>query len=285
MPLGRGVSLLALLTAGSLASAHAHAQEAGAAQDRSRPDPALPTIVYIGDSTVRNGSGQGGNGEWGWGDLTPVYFDSTRVNVVNRARGGRSSRTYLTQGLWDEVLRELEPGDIVIMQFGHNDGGAINDTSRARGTIRGTGEETEAIDNLLTGKHEVVHTYGWYLRRYSADARARGAIPIVASPVPRNIWKNGSVVRDKDRYAGWAQEVARAEGVAFLDLNEIIAREYDRLGPERVRELFGRDHTHTNLKGAWLSARLVIAGLKGLAENPVTPYLSAAAADIRSADP
>lgn len=272
----RAVALAAVLIAGLLVPLRAGAQQ---------PDAALPTLFYIGDSTVRNGSGAGGNGEWGWGDLTPVYFDSSRVNVVNRARGGRSSRTFLAQGLWDEVLRELKAGDVVIVQFGHNDGGAINDTSRARGTIRGVGEETETIDNLLTGEREVVHSYGWYLRRYIADARARGAVPIVASPVPRNIWKGGSVVRDRDRYAGWARQVAEAEGVPFLDLNEIIAREYDRLGPERVRELFGRDHTHTNLEGARLSARLVVAALRGLPGDPVAPYLSTAGAAVRPVSP
>ena len=255
------------------------------AQTQATPNPALPTIFYIGDSTVRNGSGNGGNGEWGWGDLTHVYFDSTRVNVVNRARGGRSSRTFLTQGLWGEVLSQLKPGDIVIMQFGHNDGGAVNDTSRARGTLKGTGEETEEIDNLLTGKHEVVHTYGWYLRKFIADTRAKGATPIVATLVPRNRWENGAIIRNKNDYAGWAQQVARAQGVAFLDLNEIIAREYDRLGPEKVGQFFGRDHTHTNLEGAKHSARLVVAALKGLDNNPAAAYLSAEAADIDPISP
>jgi lysophospholipase L1-like esterase len=244
-------------------------------------NPALPTIFHIGDSTVRNGSGNGANGEWGWGDLTFCYYDTTRVNVVNRALGGRSSRTYLTQGHWDRVLTLLKPGDVVIMQFGHNDGGALNDTSRARGSIRGIGEETEDIDNLLTHQHEVVHTYGWYLRKFIADTRAHGATPVVASPVPRNIWERGAVVRNRKDYAGWAEEVARADGVAFVDLNELVAREYDTLGPEKVKTLFGRDHTHTVLEGARLNARVVIGSLKGLPGNPVGAYLSAEGATIR----
>jgi lysophospholipase L1-like esterase len=71
------------------------------------------------------------------------YFDPTRVNVVNRARGGRSSRTFVTEGLWDQLMASVKPGDIVLIQFGHNDGGAINDTNRARGSLRGIGDETE----------------------------------------------------------------------------------------------------------------------------------------------
>ena len=116
----------------------------------------LPTLFIIGDSTVRNST----KGLQGWGDAIDSFFDQTRIKIDNRARGGRSSRTFITEGLWDQVLAELKPGDFVLMQFGHNDGGAINDASRARGSLRGAGDETEEIDNLLTKKHEVVHTYG-----------------------------------------------------------------------------------------------------------------------------
>src|SRR5207248_9259437 len=101
---------------------------------------ALPTIFYIGDSTVRNGNGTGANDQWGWGDVTVPYFDTTRVHVVNRALGGRSSRTFISQGHWDAVLAQLRKGDVVIMQFGHNDASPVNDSTRARGTLHGTGE-------------------------------------------------------------------------------------------------------------------------------------------------
>ncbi len=110
----------------------------------------MPTLFIIGDSTVRNGQGDGKNGQWGWGDLIGVYFDSSKINVVNCALGGRSSRTFITEGHWDKVLAQLKPGDFVMMQFGHNDGGALNDDSRARGSIKGTGDESQEIDNLLT---------------------------------------------------------------------------------------------------------------------------------------
>ena len=231
-----------------------------------------PTIYYIGDSTVRNGSGNGGNGQWGWGDHTAAYFDTTRVRIANRALGGRSSRTFLTQGHWGRVLEALKPGDVVIIQFGHNDGGAINDTSRARGTLRGVGEESEEIDNLLTGEHETVHTFGWYLRRYVADARAKGATPVIASLVPRNRFEDGAFVRDRESYAGWAEEVARREGVPFIDLNELVAREYDRLGPDAVAPLFHGDHTHTSLAGAQLTASIVVNALRELDPNPIEAY-------------
>jgi lysophospholipase L1-like esterase len=247
------------------------------------PEPAnskLPTLFLIGDSTVRNGRGDGANNQLGWGEPLVAYFDTARINVVNRAVGGTSSRTYYTSGHWDRVLVMLKPGDFVMMQFGTNDGGALNDTFRARGTIKGVGEESEEIDNLLTHQHEVVHTYGWYLRKFIADTRAKGATPIVCSLVPRKTWKDGRIVRNQADYAGWSEQVARTEHAAFVDLNESIARRYDELGPEKVEPLFGDPHTHTSAAGAELNAQCVIAGLKRLKDDPLAAYFSPKAQDI-----
>ena len=236
-------------------------------------DGKLPTLFLIGDSTVRNGRGDGSNGQWGWGEPLVDRFDTGKVNVVNRAVGGLSSRTYLTMGHWDKVLAMLKAGDVVLMQFGHNDGGPLDDAARARGTINGTGEETKEIDNPITKQHEIVHTYGWYLRQFIADAKAKGATPIVCSLVPRKIWKDGKIVRNSDTYGKWAAEVAAQEKVGLVDLNEIIAREYDALGAEKVEPLFGDEHTHTSRAGAELNADCVIEGLKGLGKNPLGAYL------------
>ncbi len=239
-------------------------------------NPKLPTLFLIGDSTVRNGRGTGANHQWGWGDFLGKYFDADKINVVNRAIGGTSSRSYLTGGQWQCVLNMIKPGDFVMMQFGHNDPGPLNDRTRARGTIPGVGDESQAITNLLTGQPEIVHSYGWYLRKYIADARAKGATAIVCSQIPRKIWKDGKIVRSQDSYAGWAEQVARAENAPFIDLNELIAERYDALGPEKVNPLFGDPHTHTTAAGAELNAQCVIAGLKALTNDPLAPYLSGA---------
>src|SRR6478735_10120285 len=235
-------------------------------------DPKLPSLVLIGDSTVRNGRGDGDGGQWGWGDYLGAHFDPAKVNVVNRAVGGLSSRTFLTQGHWERALALIKPGDYVVMQFGHNDNGPLNDTSRARGTIKGTGEETEEIDNLLTKQHEVVHSYGWYLRKFIQEARQKGATPVVCSLVPRKTWKDGHIVRSADGYAGWAKTVAGLEGVAFIDLNEIIAARYDELGQAAVDPLFADEHTHTSKAGAELNASCVAAGLRALPGDPLAAY-------------
>ena len=236
-------------------------------------NPNLPTLFIVGDSTVRNGQGDGKNGQWGWGDLIGPSFDQTKINVVNWALGGRSSRTFITEGHWDHLLALLKPGDFVLIQFGHNDGGAINDTSRARGSIKGTGDESQEIDNLLTKKHETVHTYGWYLRKYVADTQARRTTPILCSMIPRKIWKDGKIQRNTADYAGWAAEVARAANVPFVDLNEIIASRYDRMGPAQVDPLFGDEHTHTTRAGAEINAQAVVTGLKALPSDPLAMFL------------
>jgi lysophospholipase L1-like esterase len=227
-------------------------------------DPKLPSLLLIGDSTVRNGRGDGSNGQWGWGDSLGKFFDPAKVNIVNRAVGGLSSRTFLTQGHWERAKPFLKAGDFVVMQFGHNDDIALNDATRARGTIKGVGEETEEIDNLLTKKHEVVHSYGWYLRQFIREAKAAGATPIVCSLVPRKTWKDGKVSRQGDTYAKWAREVAQQEGVAFIDLNDLVALRYEELGQPAVEPLFADEHTHTSKAGADLNAEAVAAELQKL---------------------
>jgi lysophospholipase L1-like esterase len=233
-----------------------------------------PVIYIIGDSTVKNGSGKGEGGLWGWGDFLYTGIDTNKISLRNHAIGGRSSRTFISEGRWDRILDKLKPGDYVIMQFGHNDGGPINDNFRARGTIKGTGEETEEIDNILTKKHEIVHSYGWYMRKYITDTKAKGAIPVVCSPIPRNMWENGKVIRSSEDYGKWAEESAVKEKAFFINLNEIIAKKYEALGEEEVKtKLFLTDHTHTTEAGAIINAASVAEGIKTLKGCKLKKYL------------
>lgn len=237
----------------------------------------IPTLWIIGDSTVRNGNGTGGNDQWGWGDPIAKRFDAKRIRVVNRAIGGRSSRTFLTEGRWDAILNEAKVGDFVLIQFGHNDAGAINDDSRARGTIRGIGEEKEEIDNLLTKKRETVHTYGWYLRYYVRTARAKGVIPILVSYVPR-CPRPGETPQpnpEPTSYRLWAQQVAQSENTGYLDLYARVWVEYVKLKPEEIKTRYfcAMDFTHTNLAGAELNASKVVDGIRDLTRSPLKDYL------------
>lgn len=237
--------------------------------------PGIPTVWLVGDSTVRNGRGDGANNQMGWGDELAPFLDLNKVNVANMAIGGRSSRTYITEGHWTDVLALIKPGDIVLFQFGHNDSGPLDDAARARGTIPGVGDETKEIENPILKRHETVHTYGYYMTEYVKDAKAKGATPIVCSLVPRKTWKDGKIVRQTDTYAGWAREVAEAQHVGFIDLNEITARKYDALGEAAVEPLFGDPHTHTTAAGAIMNAESVVAGLKALPNDPLANDFSA----------
>jgi lysophospholipase L1-like esterase len=243
---------------------------------RTPLNPALPTLFVAGDSTAARGKGET---QQGWGVPFADYFDPAKINVANRARGGTSSRTFITSGLWDQLLADLKKDDIVLIQFGHNDGGALNDEPppplRARGTIPGLGEKTKEIDNVLTKKHEVVHTYGWYMRKMIADVKAKEAHPIVLGLTVRNIWNNGRIERGPARYSGWAYEVAKAADVPFIDLSDAMADKFEALGEEKTKALYPQDHTHFNAVGADLHAQAVVAGLKGLRPNRVEKVLSA----------
>jgi rhamnogalacturonan acetylesterase len=263
-------------------------------------NPSLPSLILIGDSTVRNGHGRGDQNQWGWGAPIAEFFDPAKINVVNRAIGGLSSHSYISAGHWDLALEIIKPGDIVLIQWGHNDGGinlpgaapvpdqgvqpgaappARPAGARPRGpnvggSLPGIGDETYDVENPRTGKIETVHTYGWYLRKYIADVKAKGATPIICSLVPRKIWVDGKIHRSTDTYRGWAQQVAEQQHVGFVDLNEIIARRYDTLGPDAVDKLFGDPHTHTDWDGAVLNAECVVSGLRALPGDPVAKYLS-----------
>jgi unsaturated rhamnogalacturonyl hydrolase len=236
-----------------------------------------PTLFVIGDSTVKNGKDKGDGGLWGWGHFLGDRFDTTKIAIRNDALGGRSSRTFITEGHWDEVLALLQPGDFVIMQFGHNDGGALDDTARARGSIKGTGEETKDIYNPIMKKPETVHSFGWYMRKYVGDCKAKGVTAIICSPIPRNNWIDGKCERGEQSYGKWAEETATTTGAFFVDLNNIIADRYDQLGQEKVKEFFPGDHTHTNEAGAILNANAVVTGLKKLPNDPLKAFLLPAA--------
>lgn len=263
-------------------------------------DPSLPSLVLIGDSTVRNGHGVGGQNQWGWGAPIADLFDPAKIDVVNRAIGGLSSHSYISEGHWELALEIIKPGDFVLIQWGHNDGGiSLPGTAplpdqglppgatlpmppagtpphgpNVRGSLPGIGDETYDVVDPRTGKMETVHSYGWYLRKYIADVKAKGATPILCSLVPRKIWVDGHIRRNTDTYRGWAKQVAEQEHIGFIDLNEIIARRYDAMGPEAVDGLFGDPHTHTNWAGAEINAEAVVSGVRGLTGDPLAPYLS-----------
>jgi len=244
-----------------------------------RPD--LPTLYIAGDSTAEPAKEKATLR--GWGTDIGTFFDPEKINVVCRAIGGRSARTFITEGRWDRILAALKPGDFVLVQFGHNDAGDYRDPkAKGRPSIHGEGDETaEAVRSDLQTM-ETIHTFGWYLRKYANDAKARGAIPILLSKIPHQDWQDGRIVRqdDQETFIRWTRNAAAATGALFVDANEIISLGYERLGPQQVEPLFADRRTHTSAAGARYNAAAIIAGFKGLRPNPLAPYFSSRAGDL-----
>jgi lysophospholipase L1-like esterase len=226
-------------------------------------NPALPTLFIVGDSTARN------QADLGWGDHFAHYFDTSRINIANRAHAGRSSRTFINEGSWDKVLAEIKPGDFVLLQMGHNDGGDLGG-AKPRGSIKGLGDESQDV-TLPDGHTETVHTYGWYMRKYIADTRSKKATPILLSLTIRNIWKDGKIERDMG-YDAQIKQLAKDQDVPYIDMATVEADRLEALGPEKTALLFPIDHTHTSAEGAERNAESIVIALRN-AHSPLAVYL------------
>ena len=252
--------------------------------------PGVPTLFLCGDSTMDSRPNDkeplinNVRARIGWGGSVIPYFDTTRINVENHAKGGTSTRTFMNGGYWMAIFPRLKPGDFVILEFGHNDSSDLDGTT-GRGTIQSIGEETRQIVNKA-GQNEVVHTYGWYMRRFISDTESKGCVPIVLSPVPRNYWKDkvtfNNVMLD---YAKMARTVAGAAKVQFIDMNQALALQYSPMGQDACTQAFftSLDKTHTSPAGATNVAKAFVTelrrtdcSLKGyLLNHPLIPEISA----------
>ena len=236
------------------------------------PKLSKPVVYIIGDSTVATASPQ--SIIQGWAGHLIALFDTSKISVKDRAVPGISSRTYLTKavhdkkmlrnGMWDSILTTLKPGDFVIMQFGHNDDSPLNDTARSRGSIKGIGNDSLKMFNKFLQREEVVHSYGYYIKKFIQDTRSKGATPVLCSPVPMNHWSdNGKVIRNNNTYGLWLSQIAKQTNTAYIDLNQLIADKYDQQGKDSVtRKYFTTDNVHTTADGAKLSAMCLAMKLK-----------------------
>ena len=235
----------------------------------------LPTLWIAGDSTLRSNAPMRG-----WGQDLGTFFDPTKMNVVNRAIGGRSSRTFYTEGRWKEILDAIKPGDFVIIQFGHNDVGPLDERGKFRGSVKGIGDQTEKVKKP-DGSIEEVHSYGWYLREMARSAREKKAKVILCSPIPHKKFDSrGKFVHDWQDFRGWVETCAKSEHAAYLDLAERIARSYDALDQATVEGYFADKGTHTNEKGSLFNAKAVVAGLRAIPTAPLDGYLNAAGLQV-----
>jgi lysophospholipase L1-like esterase len=247
-------------------------------------NPALPTVFIVGDSTARNST------DLGWGDHFAQFFDTSRINVANRAIAGRSARSYIDEGHWATTLAEMKSGDYLLLQMGHNDGGDLGG-AKPRGDLKGIGDDTADVAQTTgpyAGKVETVHTFGWYLRKMIDDAKAKGVYPILLTTTIRNIWTTpegtpcgaaaqaacpaGSHIERDLGYNDWIRQVASQENIPVLELGNVEADRLEALGPEKTAPLFPKDHTHTSPDGANLVAESVAAVIRN-SSTPLATYL------------
>lgn len=204
--------------------------------------------------------------ETGWG-MPFVYFWDSTVTIVNRAKNGRSTKTFISEGLWKSIYDEAGPGDYVFIQFGHND------------------ESPEKKERYATPD-----TFRMNLTRFVKDAREKGATPVLFTPVSRRKFDSaGTAMETHHEYSAYVKEVAARENVLLIDLDTKSRELYQQFGKNDSKLLFmqlkpgehpnypdGRDdNTHFNELGARLIAQLVLKELKQvapeLAERIVVP--------------
>ena len=198
------------------------------------------TIFIAGDSTAADRDTSNNNQERGWGQMLQNYFNKNFIVVDNHARGGRSSKSFIDEGRWDEILKNMKKGDYAIIQFGHNDG-----------------VEDEARHTDHPGS-----TFEQYLTKYATDTINHGGIPILMSPVSRRWWKNGVLVDSFGGYREGAKNVATQLKAHYVDANAITTKLINSLGDEGSKKLFmisagKNDNTHFTIKGATTVAKLL----------------------------
>jgi len=239
-------------------------------KDYSKADPKLVSLVIAGDSTAQTGT----NAQRGWAALLIDYFDTSKINIVNPSIGGRSFRLFYHEGNWAKLVAGLKPGDIVMIQFGHNDSGDIN-AANGRAAIAGDGDQTQDVTHA-DGSVEVVHTLGWYLRTYLTDIKAKGAIAYIMSATPYNratMWTNGVLRHSPGDNSAVQKKIADELKIPYLDHTEIIDELYDRMGMDAVLPL-SSDGLHNTTQGAILNAEMFVAGIKTMDIKVLTDALN-----------
>lgn len=214
---------------------------------------ATPTVYFCGDSTMaKNGANDGDTD--GWGNYIGKYLS---VTAVNKAIGGRSARSYWNEGRFQEVADVVKSGDIVVIEFGHNDGGSPEKNDNKRSDCPGTG--TEVCTSDVTG--EKVYTFVFYVSQAAKLFTAKGATVILSSQTPNNQWETGTFGGGAPRFVGYQKTAAKAvnsASVTFVDHFQAVSNTYLKLGSKAVNAFYPNDHTHTSPAAANVAAQAFV---------------------------
>lgn len=212
------------------------------------------TIFMVGDSTMANKSVKA-YPETGWGQALAMFADTSRVNIDNHAKNGRSTKSFIDEGLWATVENKIKPGDFVFIQFGHND---------------------EKIDKPNVYARAAT-AYKVNLKKMVDETRAKGGTPVIfSSIVRRDFAPNGKLIHTHGDYIDAAKLVAAELKVAFIDLEAETHLLVEKLGPDASAYLFMNlpegvyashpkgliDNTHLTRYGAMQVAWLAIKHIK-----------------------
>ncbi|CAE7214043.1 hypothetical protein CFE70_009722 [Pyrenophora teres f. teres 0-1] len=217
------------------------------------------TVYLAGDSTMAKSPSPPIEG---WGVYAQGFLS---LPVVNKAIGGRSSRSYTDEGRFADIISVVQPNDIVVIEFGHNDGGGLNPGTVDNGRAVCTGSGDETCTSTYNGKQVTVHTFPWYLTQAGKAIIAKGAKVIISSQTPNNPWESGQFVyTDGGRFVTYAKAVAQALGsnAMYVDHGAYAASAWSTLGKTGTDDLFPIDHTHTNPAGAQLMAQAFFKGVQ-----------------------
>ncbi|TPG38514.1 rhamnogalacturonan acetylesterase [Flavobacterium pectinovorum] len=217
------------------------------------------TIYTIGDSTMANKKDSERNPEHGWAQVLQPFFKENII-VENKAVNGRSTKSFINEKRWDSIYKKLKKGDYVFIEFGHND-------EKAEDSTRFTNPHT---------------TYRYNLIRFVKDTRAKGAIPILLTPIARrNFNEKGTLIPTHGDYPLETRLVAQEYKVPFIDLEYYTELLEQSNGPEKSKQLHlhfkagenpyydndKTDDTHLSLLGATKIAQIVIDQIKLLEDT------------------
>ncbi|TVY57641.1 Rhamnogalacturonan acetylesterase [Lachnellula cervina] len=233
----------------------------------NHPNPRVPTIWLAGDSTEAPKGG--GNGTQGWGQYLQYSFLPSVALVNNSAIAGRSARSFTREGRFDTIASNVKPGDWVVIEFGHNDGGTppVNATVGDKGRADCPGAGNETCTTVYNNATEIVQTFPTYLKNATRKFLDKRAKVVLSSLTPNNPWEFGnySYIPNIFTYYTWlaASELGGpSKGVYFVPHGQYAAQAMKNLGKETVDANYPMDHTHTAPYLADVVAQAFVLGVK-----------------------
>ncbi|EJD00179.1 rhamnogalacturonan acetylesterase RgaE [Fomitiporia mediterranea MF3/22] len=217
------------------------------------------TLYLAGDSTMA--ANDGNDAVIGWGVFIGNYLN---ISVVNDAVAGRSSRSYTDEGRFSTIIDTVKPGDIVVIEFGHNDGGGPS--ASTRGVCPGADTTTTCNVNGT-----IVFTFNKYIEDAVNSLQGKSAKVIVSSQTPDNPYDVGFA---PSRFVGYAQTAAKDTGASYVDHFDLVIEQYRAMREAAVNALYPVDHTHTSPTGADIVAQTFVRGVLCDTSNPLFPFVS-----------